>query len=119
MRKIERRLSMNHRSPEGFGVRQFCGALWGIESGAGPLLSKTLPRLSWPFVRFMVPMHAKNRKEAFHEPSLARRFWSAPVLWRFVGYRKRRRTAALQDAAAAELALCAVHGPNACEKSKG
>ena len=34
--------------------------------------------------RFMVPMHAKKRKGAPHEPAPGfRRFWSAPVLWRF------------------------------------
>jgi hypothetical protein len=57
---------------------------WGVESGAGPPHSKTLPRLAWPLVRFMVPMHAKKRQETLHEPEPGlRRFWSAPVPWSF------------------------------------
>jgi hypothetical protein len=40
---------------------------WGVESGAGPPHSKTLARLTWPPVRFMVPMRVRENLEALHD----------------------------------------------------
>src|SRR5438067_5324655 len=94
-------------TPRGFGVRQSSGAF-----GSGPRAQKrqrtaAVQDASAPAAassRFMVPMHARKRKEAFHEPAgTARGFGvrqSSGAFGSGPRAQKRQRTAAVQEASA-------------------
>ena len=82
-------------------------AVWSLQSGRGLPHSKTLARGCAVLLRFMVPMHAKKRKEAVHEPlellpgfGVCQSSGVLPHAGRKVREQKRQRTAAVHDAGA-------------------